>query len=347
MIWIPALVLAAVGGGVAAMLVIASKVFHVEGAELVEEVNEQLPGVNCGACGFPGCMGYAEAVANEGVAADKCVPGGPDIVPKIHAVLGESESASAEVQAGTAEVVSGHEWPVRSEPVIPRVAFVACGGGNDVEYRYDYVGIATCAAVNQVGGGFKQCYAACQGLGDCVRACLFDAMVMIDGLAVVDPDACTGCSLCVDACPKGLISMVPVDAQVLVRCSNRLKGKAVSSVCAVGCIACKKCEKDCPSEAIVVRDCLAEVDHEKCTGKLVCVEACPTDCLFAGSMAAFKDSLGKLAAGGGGGLAESGGRTGSGGAEAEGGSEADAKSGSEAASKAGSEVEAGVEAGLG
>lgn len=291
LIWIPATVLAGVGGGVAVMLVIASRVFKVEGAELVEAVNEQLPGVNCGACGFPGCMGYAEAIVSDGVDPDKCVPGGADIVPKIHAVLGEGGHAHAEMGAGTADVVADHAFPVRSEPVIPRVAFVACGGGNEVAYRYDYVGLATCAAADQVGGGFKTCYTACQGLGDCERACPFDAISIIDGLAVVDPDACTGCSLCVAACPKELISMVPLNGRVVVRCSNRLKGKAVSSVCSVGCIACKKCEKDCPASAIVVRNNLAEVDYSTCTGQLVCVDVCPTDCLYAGTMSAFRASL--------------------------------------------------------
>lgn len=294
---VPALVLGSVGGSVAVMLVIAARVFRVEGAEQVEAVAEQLPGANCGACGFPGCLSYAEAIVNDGVEPDKCVPGGPDIIPKIHAVMGDGEWAHAEAAAGTADVVAAHPWPVRSEAYIRRIAFVACGGGNEVGHRYDYVGLMTCGAANQVGGGFKDCYAACLGLGDCQRACPFGAIDVLDGLAVVNPDLCTGCSLCVSACPKQLISLVPVDAPVLVRCSNRLKGRAVSSVCKVGCIACNKCERTCPGEAIKMRNNLPEVDVEKCTSEAAGVIAeCPTETLVAGPMAAYRAGLRVLVA---------------------------------------------------
>ena len=237
-------------------------------------------------------MGYAEAIVKDDAPPDKCVPGGPDIVPRIHAVLGEGELAHAEMGSGTADVVIAHDpWPVKSEPAISNVAFVACGGGNNVKYRYNYVGLATCAAADQVGGGFKECYTACQGLGDCVRACQFDAMSIIDGIAVVDTEKCTGCSLCVPACPKNLISMVPGNAAVVVRCSNHLKGKSVSNVCDVGCIACNKCQKNCPSEAFTVRDSLAEVDYGKCTGQLVCVSDCPANCLFEGPAAPYAAAM--------------------------------------------------------
>ena len=49
-------------------LAVAAKRFHVDADPRIEEVYEALPGVDCGACGYPGCAGYAEAVVVEGVA---------------------------------------------------------------------------------------------------------------------------------------------------------------------------------------------------------------------------------------------------------------------------------------
>lgn len=285
-----ALVLALVGLGVAVMLVFAARVFHVEGAEMVEAVFEVLPGVNCGACGFPGCMGYAEAMVKEGVEPNKCVPGGAAIIPLLELALGKGDHAVADQQSGTADVVSDHPWPVRSEAVIPRVAMIMCGGGDQVAYRYRYVGLSTCGAANQVGGGFRECYSACQGLGDCARVCPFDAIELRHGLAVVNPEKCTGCSLCVPECPKSIITLVPKGAPVVLRCSNRLRAKAVSSACPVGCITCLKCEKECPTGAIKVVNGLPAIDYSTCVGSGKCVEVCPTHCLRAGSRDAWVDS---------------------------------------------------------
>ena len=44
------------------VLAAASKVFYVETDPRLDQLNEALPGANCGGCGFAGCAGYAEAV---------------------------------------------------------------------------------------------------------------------------------------------------------------------------------------------------------------------------------------------------------------------------------------------
>lgn len=47
-----------------------------------------LPGMNCGQCGFPGCQAYAEALVSGKASAALCHPGGPEITDDICAVLG-------------------------------------------------------------------------------------------------------------------------------------------------------------------------------------------------------------------------------------------------------------------
>ena len=111
----------------------------------------------------------------------------------------------------------------------------------------------------------KACNYGCCGFGTCVKACPFDAIHIVDGVAVVDQEACKACGKCIKACPKNLIELVPYEAKHLVRCSSREKGKDVMAVCSTGCIGCRMCQKVCPADAIVVENNLAWIDPEKCT----------------------------------------------------------------------------------
>ena len=65
-------------------------------------------------------------------------------------------------------------------------ATVICAGGENCGTRFDYQGIQTCAAANGIAGGPSACAYGCLGLGDCTRACKFDAIHVINGVAVVD-----------------------------------------------------------------------------------------------------------------------------------------------------------------
>ena len=147
----------------------------------------------------------------------------------------------------------------------PMVAVVRCAGGNkEAKNKYKYFGVETCAAASLIGGGHKACQYGCLGFGDCVAACNFDAIHIGDnGLPVVDDEKCTGCGLCVAACPKNIMDMIPKTAQIYIACSSQDKGKDVKEVCEVGCIGCKVCanKKNCPSGAITMNGDLPTVDY--------------------------------------------------------------------------------------
>ena len=79
---IPALVFAAIGLLAGVLLTVCSKVFEVKTDERIDKVNEVLPQVNCGSCGFSGCAAYAEAIVKNGVATNLCNPGGSEVAKK-------------------------------------------------------------------------------------------------------------------------------------------------------------------------------------------------------------------------------------------------------------------------
>ena len=125
------------------------------------------------------------------------------------------------------------------------------------------------------GGGPKTCGSGCMGYGSCVKACPFDAIHVVNGVAVVDREACRACGKCVAICPKQLISLLPYAASTAVACKSVEKGPVTMKACQVGCIGCGICARSCPSQAVSVKDFHAEIDQEKCTGCGVCVEKCP------------------------------------------------------------------------
>ena len=157
------------------------------------------------------------------------------------------------------------------------VAFVACRAGrNTAKRKYNYVGVDNCQAASLLFGGDKRCDYGCIGLGSCVRACPFDAIIVTEeGLAVVNSAKCRACRKCIKACPRNLISMVPKGQTVLVACKNLDKGRRAKEVCAMACIACRICEKNCAAKAITVVNNLAVIDYAKCTRCGICVEKCP------------------------------------------------------------------------
>jgi electron transport complex protein RnfB len=247
------LVLAITGLIFGAILAYASRVFQVEVDPKVEEIQKALPGANCGACGYPGCSGYAQAVAAGTAKVDVCTPGGAPVAEKLASIMG--------VEAGDVEA---------------QVAFVQCGG-KECKERFEYQGIRQCLAAQQLGGGHKACTWACLGFGDCVEVCAFGALSMgPDGLPQVAEELCTGCGLCTDACPRDVIAMIPAGAKVRVACGSRDRGSVVRKICPDGCIGCGICAKACPHSAIEMVDNLAVINYEKCDGCGTCAQKCPT-----------------------------------------------------------------------
>ncbi len=250
---IPAGIFAGMGVIFGVVLAIASRIFAVESDPRVEQVLEALPGANCGGCGYSGCQALAQAIVKGEAKPNACNSCSADGCRKIGEIMG-----------------------IEVEISVPLHAHVMCSGNcKTAVYKYRYEGAQDCIAAERLGGGDKVCANGCIGLGTCVAACKYDAIHVVDGLAVVDDTKCIGCGACSNICPKHIISLIPVSSKYCVECKSVEPGAVTRKQCAVGCISCKICEKNCPTEAIKVNDFVASIDQSKCIGCGKCSEKCP------------------------------------------------------------------------
>jgi len=239
-ILLAAVVLALLAVGAGLVLGWANRTFHVEVDPRVEAILAALPGANCGGCGQVGCAEYAEAVVRGEAEIGLCAPGGAGCTQRLAEIMG-----------------------VEVSPSYPYRAVVHCvAHWDDKLGRRPYRGEPTCAAANLVAG-IQGCVYGCLGFGDCTRACRYDAIHVIDGLATVDYDKCVGCKACARACPRNIITMVPFKAErmLVVACSNQEKGPDVKQVCKVGCIGCSACTRH--AELISMEGNLPVVDYSR------------------------------------------------------------------------------------
>lgn len=251
-------------GGLAAFFAVMLSAVHgrfkVEEDPRVEEILSCLPGVNCGACGFASCRSLAEAIVKGEVGVNGCVVGGSEVAERISQIMGVESDASV---------------------VEKKVAFVRCGATlSERSKKAVYQGVNTCRAANLVMGADTACSYGCLGFADCEKSCLFDAIEMVDGLPQINLSRCTGCGICVDTCPRGIIVLESFERiNYRVKCCSLDKGKKAREVCSKSCIACKRCEKYCPYEACWVEDNLARIDPRNCQLCGICAMVCPTDAI--------------------------------------------------------------------
>jgi len=231
----------------------ANNRFHVDQDQRVLDIIDALPGANCGGCGYVGCGEYAEAVALEHETVNKCIVGGQGCAQAVADIMG--------VEVGQ---------------VLPYRPVVHCGAHYpDRLGRNEYHGLMRCSAANLVTD-VQGCTYGCLGFGDCSRACAYDAMHVIDGLATVDYDKCVGCGACAKVCPRSIITITPFKSEQIlaVACSNKDKGKDVVAVCNVGCIGCGACAR--MSNLFTIVDNLSTINYDAYTAEcsLDVLEAC-------------------------------------------------------------------------
>jgi len=238
------------------ILAVASKLMYVKIDERITQLAGIMPGANCGACGYPGCSGYASALIEENAKTNLCTPGGASLLAKISEIMG--------IEAGSIE---------------EKRAFVSCNCNAQIK-KMEYKGIQSCEAAKPAFGGQNSCAFGCFGYGDCLTVCPSDAICMENNLAHIIAEKCTGCGLCVKACPNKLISIQKADIPVLIACKNIEKGAVTRKKCSIGCIACTKCVKECPQGAISMENNLAVIDYSKCSSCGKCAEVCMTKCII-------------------------------------------------------------------
>ncbi len=240
-------------------LAYASKIFSVETDPKIDMILHALPGANCGACGMAGCASLAEAIVSGKAEVTTCAPGGQEVYDKIAGILGMGVKVKTK-----------------------KIARVRCNGGKRSSDKYEYIGLRTCAGVNLLAGGNKECRFGCLGFGDCADACPFDAIRLNENdIPVVDSSKCTACGKCIGACPKKIIILGKADNKIYVKCLSQDKGAVVKSICPVGCIGCKICEK-LSGGAFIVENNLSRVDYSKAksdTPWKTIIEKCPTKCI--------------------------------------------------------------------
>lgn len=254
--------MAGLGFFFASVLAFMDRKLKVKENPITEKIENALPGLNCGVCGFMGCRQYAEALMKGKVKTNLCKPGGEDVSREISGILG-----------------------IKAEKKSRETAILHCCAGNSVrKKKANYVGIKTCQAAHNTFGGEALCDYGCLGYGDCLKACPFGAISMVDGLPKVDKTKCTACGRCVSRCPRSLFTIEKIDSPnfAYVACSNLDKGPEAKKICPVACIACGICQR-LTGGTFYVDGNLARVHSEglnNLNSTKEIVDKCPAKCIM-------------------------------------------------------------------
>jgi electron transport complex protein RnfB len=264
--WIPIAILTAIGIACGILIWVTNRTLPPEPESLkkAEEVSENLPGMNCGACGFPGCFAYAQALSK-----DKNV------------FFSNTCSSVLQDQKMLGSLEKSLDLKI-DKSALDKKAVVGCNGNSKTIGVY--LGIGSCKSADKILKGFKTCPYGCLGSGDCIKVCPENAIrIDIDKkIAVIDPEKCTGCGLCIKECPRKIIKLVPTDAKLVFLCSyESVKDIPGREKCDFGCIRCRKCVKACENNAISwnKEKLIPEIDYKTCLKCDSCIEACPTKVL--------------------------------------------------------------------
>lgn len=184
-ILIATLAVGVIGLVLGAALVATGKKFHVETDPREAAVRELLPGNNCGACGYAGCDAVAAAIVKGEAPANACPVCSSGKAEQIASVMG-----------------------VEAQGLERRVALVRCGGDCEkASVISRYTGVANCRAAALAGLNPWACPYGCLGFGSCVEVCQYDAIHVVDGVAVVDSSKCVGCGKCGEKCPTHAVGL--------------------------------------------------------------------------------------------------------------------------------------------
>lgn len=255
----------------AVVLAIANSKWKVFEDPRIDEVQDMLPGSNCGACGMPGCRIFAEKVVVGEVQPSGCTVGGEETANTVADYLG--------VEAGEA---------------VKTTVRLLCAGGTDVAIQMgEYEGHPSCRSASVVAGGTKGCRYGCLGFADCETVCDFDAIVMSStGLPIIDVEKCTACGDCIDVCPVDVLELLPVGQHLLVQCKSLLEGDDMLEACKVACTACARCVADAPPGLLKMHKNLPVLNNELIHLQTAeAIRRCPTGAITWVEGTQFQDGI--------------------------------------------------------
>jgi RnfABCDGE-type electron transport complex B subunit len=238
--------------------------FKVEEDPRIDIVEAELPGANCGGCGYAGCRTFAE----------ECVKS--STMENLNCPVSDKTAMSA------IAIILGVEFA----EIQSTAAVVRCNGScKNRQHKNIYLGGKNCAVAAMTYGGETDCNYGCLGFGDCVNVCAFDAIHINPEtqLPEIDKEKCSSCKKCVKECPKNLIEIRKKGEKsqlIFVACRNTDKGGIAKRACDVACIGCAKCQKVCEFDAISIENNLAYIDSNKCSFCRKCISVCPTNCII-------------------------------------------------------------------